>query len=89
MKYRRAPKFKKSVDKLPDDIKKKVQKAFDLFQKDPNHPSLRIKKMEGLKDTWEGRINIQYRFIFEYGEDEIIFLNIGPHDVIDEESRKG
>jgi Txe/YoeB family toxin of Txe-Axe toxin-antitoxin module len=45
--------------------------------------------MEGLKDTWEGRINIQYRFIFEYGEDEIIFLNIGPHDVIDEESRKG
>lgn len=88
MRYRRSPKFRKAYESLPADIKQKVRKAFKLFREDPRHPSLYTKKMKGLENTWEGRIDIHYRFIFEYGDDEVIFLNIGPHDVIDEEARK-
>lgn len=86
MPYRRTTRFKKSYKTLPSEIQEKVKKAFDLFKDNPKHPSLQTKKIKGTKDIWEGRIDIHYRFIFRYDGDTVIFLNVGPHDVIDEET---
>jgi mRNA-degrading endonuclease RelE of RelBE toxin-antitoxin system len=66
-----------------------VQKAFKLFQNNPHHPSLGIKKIKGHEGIWEGRIDDFYRFTFEYltdpdtGEQICLFRNIGRHDIID------
>ena len=86
MKYRRTDYFKKAYQSLPEAIKEKVAKAFRLFQQDPHHPSLGVKKIKGAKGIWEGRIDRDYRFTFHYekngdtGETVCVFRNIDSHD---------
>jgi len=83
MQYVRLKQFKKSYDKLPEDIKQKTRKAFELFKQDQKHPSLNIKLIQGQKrKIYEGRINKYYRFTFEIVDDTIYFRNIGRHDII-------
>jgi mRNA-degrading endonuclease RelE of RelBE toxin-antitoxin system len=84
--YRRTERFRKAFANLPPDIQKKVLKAFELFKENPRHPSLMIRKMYGLEEIWEGRIDQQYRFTLHYEMDEAtneticIFRNIDNHD---------
>jgi mRNA interferase RelE/StbE len=83
MKYRCLPAFKKAFERLPHEIQVKVGKVFLLFRENPDHPSLRIKRVRGVSGVWEGRIDIRYRFTFHYEGDTIVFRNIGPHDILD------
>ncbi len=89
--YRRTPTFNKAYKALPHNIQLKVKKAFNLFQQNPNHPSLGVKKIKGREDLWEGRIDQFYRFTFEYvrqpetNERVCLFRNIGRHEIIDHE----
>ena len=84
--YRRTSHFKKAYQVLPKPIRQKVTKAFILFQTDPYHPSLGVKKMRGHKSIWEGRIDRQYRFTFHFergeatGETICVFRNVDNHD---------
>ncbi len=64
MRYRRTERFRKSFEALPTHIQEKAIKAFSLFQQDPGHPSLGIKKMKGKEGVWEGRVDMAYRFSF-------------------------
>jgi len=91
--YRRTPQFHKDLECLPEAIRAKVPKAFRLFQQDPRHPSLQVKKIQRRKTTrdgkeiWEGRIDQNYRFTFHYDGDVVWFRRLGPHAIIDEEAR--
>ena len=84
--YRRTDRFKKAYQRLPEQIRQKVGKAFGLFQSDPAHPSLGVKRIQGHTGIWEGRIDRQYRFTFHYethpdsGEAICVFRNIDNHD---------
>jgi len=86
MKFRRTGHFKKAYYSLPQEIREKVAKAFRFFQEDIHHPSLGIKKIQGAKGIWEGRIDRDYRFTFHYeknadtGETICVFRNIDSHD---------
>jgi mRNA interferase RelE/StbE len=86
MKYRRSDHFKQAYQNLPAAIQDKAKKAFRLFQEDPRHPSLVVKKIKGTADIWEGRVDQQYRFTFQYekdtdsGERVVVFRNIDNHD---------
>lgn len=88
MKFRKSKQFQKSFDNLPSAIQEKARKAFSLFKNQPHypfHPSLVIKKIRGVDNIWEGRIDLFYRFTFEILEenDETVynFRNIGPHNI--------
>ena len=89
MKYESSPTFIKSYVALSRDVQKKVLKAIKLFQENSRHPDLGIKKLQGAKDIWEGRIDQFYRFTFEYrknadsGETECWYRNVGRHEIID------
>ena len=84
--YRRSLRFKKAYKSLPKLIQKKTAKSFILFQDNPAHPSLVVKKIQGHTDIWEGRIDNQYRFTFHYEKDLesdttiCVFRNIDNHD---------
>lgn len=65
--------------KLPLPIKKKADKQFIFLATNTNHPSLRLKKMEGLH-RWEARIDKSYRFTFEKTADSLLLRTIGQHD---------
>jgi mRNA interferase RelE/StbE len=69
----------KQIKKLPNYIKKKVEKQFGLLSKDMYHPSLRTKKMIGIP-AYEARLDYQYRFTFIVENDSIFIISIGMHD---------
>jgi len=68
--FRRTARFAKAFCALPREIQEKALKVFALFQQDPRHPSLVVKKLKGSRDIWEGRIDQSYRFTFHYEKDE-------------------
>lgn len=80
-----AKAFKKDFQELSQEIKLITQKKLELFMNDFRHSSLRVKKMEGLNNIWEGRINDNYRFTFQIDGDICILRRIGSHDILRKE----
>ena len=77
--------FKRDYKKLPEEIKKRARKQFLLLKQNPKHPSLQVKKTQGVvikgyTDVFEGRINNNYRFLFVIENDVFILLRCGKHD---------
>ena len=81
-KLRMLKTFKKDYQKLPAEIKKKVNKQMEFLLSNPNHPSLNLHLITGTKAIWEGYVDYQYRFTFEIEGDYYILRKIGSHDVI-------
>jgi hypothetical protein len=89
--FRPLETFWKSYATLPEPIKQRARRAFRLFQEGvdnpPFHRSLRIRKMVGHDNIWEGHITMQYVFTFHIEVDPktqepiYVFRNIGTHDI--------
>jgi len=80
--YQFANRFKKEYKKLPKGIQKSFDEKLSLFLNNMLHPSLRVKRIQGTKERWEGSITMKYRFTFEFSENTIIFRTIGTHDIL-------
>ena len=74
--------FKTEYNKLPKEIQKAFDEKLSLFLKNPSHPSLRVKQIQGTKNRWEGSITMKYRFTFQFLENELLFRAIGTHDIL-------
>lgn len=75
--------FKKHYKKLSDIEKKQTKKKLEFFIKNPTHPSLRTKKIQGVNGIWESSVNMDIRIIWFYENNELIFLlDIGHHDIL-------
>ena len=80
MKICRSDSFKEAFKKLDARLKKKVEKALRLFCQNPYHPSLHTKKMQGVNNIWEVRVDIHYRFTFDIVDDVYRLRNLDNHD---------
>lgn len=74
--------FVKDYRRLPQRIRKTVDKQLDLLLSDRDHPSLNVKKMNDPRDIWEGRVAHDYRFTFQIQGDLYILRRLGTHDVL-------
>lgn len=82
MKFRPTEPFWQAYAQFPREVKRRARQAFRLFQRGaeqpPFHPSLRIRKMQGHPDIWEGHITSKYVFTFHIEKDpdtgETIFV---------------
>ncbi len=81
MRLDRTERFKRDFRALPERIQRRAEKQLALFLQNPSHPSLRIKKMQGSHNIWEGRITKSYRFTFQIRQDACLLRRIGTHDV--------
>jgi hypothetical protein len=54
-----------------------------MFEQNPDHPSLRFKKLAGVDRIWSVRISAQYRAIGERHGDTISWLWIGTRNEFD------
>jgi mRNA interferase RelE/StbE len=82
MKLEFTDSFNEDYDALPDEMKKRTDKALRLFVANPRHPSLQAAKMEGCKNVWEARVTNDYRFTYSMKKGGICVLRrVGPHDV--------
>src|SRR5574340_296850 len=82
MKFFYSNDFQKCYNLLPEDIRDKVNEKLALFLTNSRLPSLRIKKMKGFEDIWEGRITKSYRFTFQIKGDVYILRKAGPHYIL-------
>lgn len=77
MKFRPVQTFWEAYAALPTDIKERAREAFLRFQDGaehpPFHPALRIRKMQGHPDIWEGHISLQYEFALTNTFQQLIY----------------
>ena len=85
MTFRALSTFQKDYRSLPREIQKRFEKAIRLFEENPRHPSLRVKKMEGAAGIWEARVTQSYRFTFNWEADVVTLRRIGTHDILKSE----
>ena len=75
--------FEKKLKKLSVKEQKAVRDKLKKLAVDPYHPSLRTKKVKGLKDMFECSVNMDIRIIWTYeGNRLILLLEIGHHDIL-------
>lgn len=78
-----SARFLKSVTKLPQSVKKKIQKKDIIFRKNPFDKQLNTHKLHGrFNEYWAYSIDYQYRVIFVFKDDRtIIYYDIGSHQI--------
>lgn len=86
--YRFSNRFKKEYADLPKEIRENFDKKFRLFLNNIHHPSLRVKKIKGTENRWEGSVTMNYRFTFQISEDTALFRRIGTHNVLKREGKE-
>jgi hypothetical protein len=54
--YQFSRRFRKEYLSLPKEVQKTFDEKLKLFLQDMSHPSLRVKRIQGTKDRWEGSV---------------------------------
>lgn len=78
----RTERFRKDYRRLPPEIRERVAKALEQFVKNPRHPSLHAKKMEGAAGIWELRVSDNYRITFQFLEGDALLRRLGTHNIL-------
>lgn len=74
--------FDRDYVRLPVPVKDQVDKQLGLLLSNPQHPSLRLKRIRGTASIWEARVNRAYRMTLEIIEDTYLLRRVGTHDVL-------
>ena len=78
--------FRRDFKGLPKPIQKITEKKLKIFANNPRYPSLRVKKMEGTADIFEGSITKNYRFTFQISGATYTLRRTGTHDILKKEN---
>lgn len=76
--------FWRLYNALPVAIQSEADKAFDLFQQDPFHPSLQFKELRGHPGYWSVRIGKRWRALAERRGGDVYWFCIGSHTMYDQ-----
>jgi hypothetical protein len=64
---------------LPADIREDAKRAYRIFQKNPGHPGLHFKKLEGEDHIYSARIGLEYRALAVLKGNRAVWYWIGGH----------
>ena len=76
MRHFASPSFWAAYDKLPPQIRALAERNYALLKKNPQHPSLRLKKVGRF---WSVRVGLRYRALAVEIEDGLLWFWIGSH----------
>ncbi len=79
MKSRTTDRFRGALGQLPKQVQIQAASAYALFRDNPNHPSLRFKKIHPTKPIYAVRITREYRALGVRTEGLIVWFWIGSH----------
>lgn len=76
------PRFRRSFMLLPENLQRKAERRTSIFSKEPRDPRLGAHKLHGkLQNFWSFSIDNKHRILFEFDSSDVIFLDIGDHDL--------
>lgn len=80
MPIRYSARFAKQYARLPDFLKRKVNRAVGLLDLDFRHPGLRSHPVAAIDGVFEAYVDAKYRMTFEHRGDLFILRNVDNHD---------
>ena len=80
---RARPSFWRAYEVLDPRVKTASRRPYQLFGVNPDHPSLRFKKLAGYENIWSLRINDSFRAVAERSGDTVVWFWIGSHNDFD------
>ena len=80
MRHFTSPSFWECYNKLPKQIKELADKNFEILKKNPQHPSLHLKKAA---DYWSVRIGRKHRALAVEMKEGLLWFWIGNHTEYD------
>jgi hypothetical protein len=83
LKSKTTARFRNAYENLPDEIKKSAKKKYGLWKKDPNHISLKFKKISNTKKIFSIRITRGWRALGFRQNNTMIWFWIGSHSDYD------
>ncbi len=80
-----TPRFERSYKRKTIAQRQAVDEAIVQLYTDPSYPSLRVKKVRGVRtgEIWEASVDMSRRITFEYSDDgsTIILRNCNGHEI--------
>ncbi len=76
MRHFASPAFWKAYGALPEAIRELADKNFALLKQEPQHPSLRLKKVGKF---WSARVGLRYRALATEVDGGLLWFWIGSH----------
>ena len=76
MNHRASPRFWHRYHQLPEDVRRKADRDYQLLRQDPRHPLLRLKRVGNF---WSVRVGLHYRALAIEDGSDLIWVWIGPH----------
>jgi hypothetical protein len=83
MKSFTSRRFRRMYANLPEDVQVRAKRAYQLFQRNPAHPGLSFKKVDGQSDVSSARVGLGYRALGQIDGEDIVWFWIGPHGEYD------
>jgi hypothetical protein len=80
MKSYRSRRFNTLLAQLPEQAQEQARKAYQLFKRDPYHPSLHFKRIDPQAPLYSVRVGAHYRAVGELEDNTIIWIWIGTHE---------
>jgi hypothetical protein len=71
--------FRAAFAALPEGVTTHARRAYQLFLKDPDHPSLRFKKIDKVENVYSVRIGLGYRALGVLEGSTVVWFWIGSH----------
>ncbi len=87
MKSKAVGSFWDSYNQLPQEIQEQALKQYGLWLENPQHPSLRFKKVGA--DFWSVRITDDYRAVGIRDGETVLWFFIGSHADYNRVLKKG
>jgi len=79
VKARVTLKFWKLYAGLPREVQQQARKAYLMWQANPDHPSLRFKRVDEEEPIYSARVSGDYRVLGVLEGDTVIWFWIGDH----------
>jgi hypothetical protein len=79
------PSFWRLYARMPGEVKLRAREVYRLFSSNPNHPSLRWKKLQAGQNYWSVRITDQYRAVGVRQGEVMEWIWIGTHNEFDKQ----
>jgi hypothetical protein len=80
VRHRAAPSFWQKYNALDTDIRELADKSFEMLKKDPQYPSLHLKKTGRF---WSVRVGLHHRALSVEIPDGLLWFWIGDHNTYD------
>lgn len=79
MKSRTTAQFRQAFAALPKQVQEQAREAYYRFRQDPDHPSLRFKKVHPVLPIYSARISRSYRAVGQRNGNTVIWFWVGSH----------